>query len=93
MSLLRSTARSSKSSVPNFGGGNTSSPYASSRRILPKLLRVWVANPDKKGHRNVEFWGPNLGLYMFNDLDDAAMSRIQPLLDALKAARVEFLTS
>jgi hypothetical protein len=72
--------------------GEGGTPHAGSRRLLLKLLHVRVCNPDKNGHRNIEFWGPNLGLYMFNNLDNEAMSRIQPLLDALTAAGVEFLS-
>jgi hypothetical protein len=74
-----------------YGQEGSVPPHAGSRRMLAKLLSVRVSNPDRKGHRTVELWGPSISVFEFNKLDEAACSRVQPLLDAFKAAGVEFL--
>jgi hypothetical protein len=61
---------------------------ASERRFHVKLLAVTVAAPDKKGRHQVRLEQTQRETDML--LDDDAFGRLQPVLDALRAAGVTF---
>jgi hypothetical protein len=56
------------------------------RRFHVTLLTVTVSGPDKHGNRNVTLAQASIDNAL--PLDEAAFERLQPLLDALRAAGV-----
>ena len=78
------------------GGGYQ---HADAWRVHVRQLTVKVSGPDRDGHRVAIFFGPSerklkkkSGFFEYKPLDEAQWSRLEPLLDALKAAGANFET-
>jgi hypothetical protein len=69
------------------GGGHTPYSVSDSRRIHVKQVRIDITGPDRNGRYPMKLSTPTKdGLKTF-DLDEVAVSRIRPLVEAMIAAK------